>query len=86
MTVLWQNDCRRGVSPIIFFIVVLVGLKEACMLNFSFSGTSPGQPGSRVLDISKLRLTHPSLAGSWAELGNKSPVQLQLFHHVPKFV
>jgi hypothetical protein len=32
-----------------FFIFVLVGLKEACMSNFSFlgrfSGTSPGKPG-----------------------------------------
>ena len=25
-----------------------------------------------MLDISKLRLTQPSLAGSWAELGNSS--------------
>ena len=57
-----------------YFIFVLVGLKEACMSNFSFlgsfSGTSPGRAGGRVLDFSKLRLSQPSLAGSWAELGN----------------
>ena len=55
-------------------IFVLVGLIEACMSNFSFlgsfSGTSPGRAGGQMLDISKLRLTQPSLAGSWAELGN----------------
>ena len=44
------------------------------MSNFSFigsfSGTSPGRPGGRMLDFSKLRLTQPSLAGSGAEFGN----------------
>ena len=64
-----------GGNTIFFLIFVLVGLKEACMSNFSFlgsfSGTSPGRPGGRMLDISKLRLTQPSLAGSWAELGKK---------------
>ena len=54
-----------------FLIFVLVGLKEACMSNFSFLGSFYGtSPGGRVLDISKLRLTQPSLAGSWTELGN----------------
>ena len=49
MTVLWRNDCWRGGGGNtihFFFIFVLVGLKEACMSNFSFlgsfSGTSPG--------------------------------------------
>ena len=60
-----------GGNTIFFLIFVLVGLKEACMSNFSFLGSFSGtSPGGRVLDISKLRLTQPSLAGSVAELGN----------------
>ena len=60
-----------GGNTIFFLIFVLVGLKEACMSNFSFLGSFSGtSPGGRVLDISKLRLSQPSLAGSWAELGN----------------
>ena len=57
-----------------FLIFLLVVLKEACMSNFSILGpyftTIPdGWAGGR-LEESKLRLTHPSLAGSGAELGN----------------
>ena len=42
-----------GGNTIFFLIFVLVGLKEACMSNFSFlgsfSGTSPGgRPGGRA--------------------------------------
>ena len=55
-----------------FLIFVLVGLKEACMLNFSFLGSFSGTSPGRVLDISKLRLTQSSLAGSWPDLGKNS--------------
>jgi hypothetical protein len=70
------------VTLIFFLIFLLVGLKEACMPNFSFLGsyftTSPdgradGRLGRRpagLLEESKIRLTQPSLAGTGAELGN----------------
>ena len=71
------------VTPFLFLIFVLVGLKEACMLNFSFlgsfSGTSPGAAG-RMLDISILRLTQPSLAGSGALLGNICSTCQKMYH------
>ena len=59
-------------------IFLLVGLKEAYMLNFSFlrsyfttspGGRPAGRPAGR-LEESKIRLTQPSLAGTGAELGN----------------
>ena len=61
-----------------FLIFLLVGLKEACIPNFSFLGmyftTSPdgradGRPGGQ-LEESKIRLTQPSLAETGAEIGN----------------
>ena len=57
-------------TPIFFLIFLLVGLKEACMLNSSFLRsfftTSPGGG----LEELKIRLTQSSLAGTGAELGN----------------
>ena len=55
-----------GGNTIFLLIFVLVGLKEACMSNFSFfgsfSGTIPGdRAGGRVLDIAKIQLTQSSL-------------------------
>ena len=66
-------------TPILFVIFLLVGLKEACMSNFSFLGcyftTIPdGRAGGR-LEESKLMLTQPSLAGSGAELGKMDQVE-----------
>jgi hypothetical protein len=62
-------------DPNFFLIFLLVGLKEACMLNFSFLGsyftTIPGGWAGGRLEESKLMLTQPSLAGSWPELGNR---------------
>ena len=49
---------------VVIFIFVLVGLKGACMLNFSFLGSfSRGRPGGSWIS-EKLRLTQPSLAES----------------------
>ena len=57
-------------------VFLLVWLKEACMPNFSFLGsyftTSPDGRAYGRLEESKIRLTQPSLAGTGAELGNKT--------------
>ena len=78
MTVLWPNDCRgrEGQVTPIFWIFLLVGLKEACMPNFSFLGSFlqlfhyySGR-AARQLEELKIRRTQPVLAGTGAELGN----------------
>jgi hypothetical protein len=56
---------------------LLVGLKEACMPNFSIIGSflhyySRRVAGGRRLEELKLKLTQPSLAGFEAELGNNN--------------
>ena len=61
---------------IVFWIFLLVGLKEACMPNFSllgsyFTTTPVGWRASGWLKESKIRLTQPSLARTGAELGKK---------------
>ena len=77
---LWQNDCfvtkwlQEGggygmVTPFFFLIFVLVGLKEACMSNFSFlgsfSGTSPGRADAGYFKI-KAKSAQLSWILGWA--------------------
>ena len=75
MTVLWRNDCWRGgeVTPFFFVDICSSWVERSLHVEFQLLRKLiwywPGVVGP-MLDISKLRLTHPSLAGSGSELGN----------------